>query len=227
MGRIADGFWWWSCAHPAWDEGDNWDPVVASTYVEAADATVVIDALVPTPAEERDRFLRALDRDVERRGLPFAALVTCAWHARSSAELAARYDGTVWMPVEDDRGGARPYRVLEDGGEPVAGVVARSLRAPVPEFAFALTAHDAVVIGELVVHDPGGPLRFAPATWYDDTPALAAWYRDEAAARLAEIVPPATRVVTCGHGGPARPDPGWGEAPWHGAGGAAGRPGTP
>ena len=217
VGRIADGFWWWSCAHPAWEEGDNWDRVVTSAYVEAPGATVVIDAQVPAGDADRDRFLRALDRDVERRGLPFAALVTCAWHSRSSAELAERYDGIVWMPTADARGGPRPYELLSDGGEPVAGVVARSLRAPVPEFAFAVPAHAAVVIGEIVVHEPGGPLLMAPAEWYDDTPALEAWYRDDAAARLDEIVTPDIRLVTCGHGGPAPLGPGAPAAPYSSA----------
>jgi hypothetical protein len=62
-------------------------------YYEAADATVLIDPLVP--AGEEDDFFRHLDADVERRALPVVILLTAEWHRRSADELAARYDARI------------------------------------------------------------------------------------------------------------------------------------
>ena len=89
VSELAPGLWRWTARTPDWTEGDDWDPEVGCVYYEAADATVLVDPLVPP---ERERFLEALDRDVERRGLPVAILLTCPWHERSRAELTERYD---------------------------------------------------------------------------------------------------------------------------------------
>ena len=95
--EVATGLWWWTALHPAWtpaDGGpDGWEQEVGCVYYEAPGAVVLIDPLVPM--EDRDRFFRALDRDVERAGLPVRVLVTVEAHRRSSAELAERYGGTV------------------------------------------------------------------------------------------------------------------------------------
>lgn len=62
-------------------------------YCETAAATVLIDPVIPA---ERERFLRALDRDVERRGLPLAILCTTPAHAAEAAELVDRYAATLF-----------------------------------------------------------------------------------------------------------------------------------
>ena len=76
--EVATGLWWWTALHPAWtpaDGGpDGWEQEVGCVYYEAPGAVVLIDPLVPM--EDRDRFYRALDRDVERAGLPVCVLVT-------------------------------------------------------------------------------------------------------------------------------------------------------
>jgi hypothetical protein len=58
LDELAPGLW-------RWDD---------SLYVERPDAVVLIDPVVPTGEEER--FFRALDRDVERLGLPVVVLLT-------------------------------------------------------------------------------------------------------------------------------------------------------
>jgi hypothetical protein len=63
--ELKPGLWRWTAPHPEWG-----DTVVSSAYVEAPDAVVLVDPLVPRDAE--DGFFAALDRDVERRGLPVA-----------------------------------------------------------------------------------------------------------------------------------------------------------
>ena len=88
VSELAPGLWRWTAPHPDWKEGDDWEQDVGCVYYEAADATVLIDPLVPP---ERERFFEALDRDVERRGLPVAILLTCPWHERSTGELTERY----------------------------------------------------------------------------------------------------------------------------------------
>ncbi|HEY9456568.1 MAG TPA: hypothetical protein VIQ56_01570, partial [Gaiella sp.] len=82
--RIADGLWRWSTYYGEWRDE------VGSVYVEADDAIVLIDPLVPEERDEAERFWRALDRDVERAGAPVHVLVTVFWHVRSAAEVVRR-----------------------------------------------------------------------------------------------------------------------------------------
>jgi glyoxylase-like metal-dependent hydrolase (beta-lactamase superfamily II) len=131
VAELAPGLWRWTA------EG------CGCFYVEAPDATLVIDPLVP--ADEEERFWRALDRDVERRRLPVAVLLTGAPHARSAAQVAARYDGEV----------ARPGR--PSASRPTAG--------PGEAFALAglgtplyLPSHRAIAAGD-VLESAGGVLR--------------------------------------------------------------------
>ena len=86
--RIADGLWRWTAFHEEWKQD------VGCVYCESGDAVCLIDPLVPP--EDRDRFLAALDHDVERLGMPVHILVTVYWHTRSARELAERYDAEVW-----------------------------------------------------------------------------------------------------------------------------------
>ena len=134
--EVATGLWWWTALHPAWtpaDGGpDGWEQEVGCVYYEAPGAVVLIDPLVPM--EDRDRFFRALDRDVERAGLPVRVLVTVDAHKRSSAELADRYGGTV---------GELPEGV----SVPVA---------PIDEQVFWIPEHGALVFGDLVLGRDGG-----------------------------------------------------------------------
>jgi glyoxylase-like metal-dependent hydrolase (beta-lactamase superfamily II) len=92
--ELAPGLWRWTARHPEWTDGSTWSPEVGCFYVEADDATLLVDPLVPD--DEADRFWTALDRDVERRGLPVAVLLTETAHVRSAGEVAARYGGGVW-----------------------------------------------------------------------------------------------------------------------------------
>lgn len=94
VAELAPGLWRWTAAHPDWKDEYDWSPVVGCFYLEAGDATLVVDPLVPD--DEAERFWSALDRDVERRGLPVAVLLTEAAHARSAGEVAARYGAGVW-----------------------------------------------------------------------------------------------------------------------------------
>ncbi|HKP17520.1 MAG TPA: hypothetical protein VJT84_03510 [Gaiellaceae bacterium] len=141
--EIATGLWRWTGLHPGWtpaDGGpDGWDQEVGCYFYEAPDAIVLFDPLVPM--EDRDRFFEALDRDVERAGLPVRILTTVDSHRRSAAELAGRYEAAI--------------------GELVAGVeVAVSAW---DELVFWIPQHRALVFGDVVL-GRGRALRL-PRTW--------------------------------------------------------------
>lgn len=141
--EIATGLWRWTGLHPAWTPADGgpegWEQEVGCVFYEAPKAVVLVDPLVPM--EDRDRFFRALDRDVERLARPVRVLLTVADHRRSSAELAERYKGTVGdvpggVEVPLDRRGERVYWIPE---------------------------HRTLVFGDVVLGRAGG-LRL-PRTW--------------------------------------------------------------
>ena len=141
VAELAPGLWRWTAPHPDWKAGDDWAQEVGCVYYEAPGATVLIDPLVPP---ERDRFLEALDRDVERSGLPVAVLLTVPWHERSAAELVERYAAA---------------------DEPPDGVEA----FPVPEVdetLWWLPEHGTLVAGDALVGAPDG-VSVCPDSWLD------------------------------------------------------------
>src|SRR5438874_6388120 len=96
--EIATGLWRWTAPHPAWKPGGvgpaAWDEMVGCVYYEppGADVLVLVDPLVPMVAtDDHARFLRALDRDVERLELPVAILISNESHGRSAQDLLDRY----------------------------------------------------------------------------------------------------------------------------------------
>ena len=71
--KIEPGLWRWSARHPEWrpnaapGSAADWPHSVGCVLCDAADATVLIDPLVP-PGESR--LLGALDEHVSRRDIP-------------------------------------------------------------------------------------------------------------------------------------------------------------
>jgi glyoxylase-like metal-dependent hydrolase (beta-lactamase superfamily II) len=147
--ELAPGLWRWTAPHPEWREDADWERDVGCVYYEAPEATVLIDALVPP---ERERFFEALDRDVERRGLPVAIVVTCPWHERSSAELTERYGAGTSAPP-----GVEPYVVLPE----------------IEETVWWLPEHGALVPGDVLLGAPDG-VRVCPDDWLEDQVSPAA-----------------------------------------------------
>jgi hypothetical protein len=139
--RIADGLWRWTAEHPNWQNWPNHEREareVGCVYYEAPDATVLVDPLVP--AGDEDDFLRLLDADVDRRGLPVVILLTADWHRRSSAELAERYGARI--------GGPLPGGVKEI---PIEGADERQV-------AYFIHPHAALVVCEIFGADIDGEL---------------------------------------------------------------------
>ena len=139
--ELRPGLWRWTASHPQWDHAEHWGPEVGSVYAELPDSLVVVDPLVP--ADEDERFWSALDRDVERLGLPVHVLLTVHWHERSVATVLDRYKATLWRP--------------EEKGELPAGVHAEVVKgADWVEALFFLEPHRALVAGDLLVGVDGG-----------------------------------------------------------------------
>ena len=86
--QLADGLWRWTAQE------------VGCVYYEAPDAVVLFDPLVPSGEEER--FLRYLDRDVERLGLPVSILLTDTTNERSAPFLRKRYRAGDRVPPSVD-----------------------------------------------------------------------------------------------------------------------------
>lgn len=148
VSELAPGLWRWTAPHPDWKDGVDWEQEVSCVYYEAAGATVLIDPLVPP---ERERFFEALDRDVERRGLPVSILLTCTWHGRSSDELAERYGAGHVAPANVV---ALPFPIAE-------------------ETMYWLPDHGALVTGDSLMGDRRGGITVCPDTWLEgDAPEV-------------------------------------------------------
>jgi glyoxylase-like metal-dependent hydrolase (beta-lactamase superfamily II) len=189
--RVTNGLWRWTAFHHEWRHD------VGCVYCESGDAVCLIDPLVPP--EDRDRFLAALDRDVERLGLPVHVLVTVHWHARSARELAARYDAEVWASsriraaVERRAGRVRAFRpgdALPDGIEAIA-------TAKRNDTLFFLRQPGALVPGDVILGADGGALRFCPESWL---PADVG--HDELRASLQPVLELPVERVLVSHGAP-------------------------
>lgn len=174
--RIADGLWRWTAPHPTWtpaEGGDGgWARDASCVYHEAPDGIVLIDPLVPEDADDAARFWRALDRDVARIGHPPTVVVSCGWHARSSAAVRARYADARVLSVAP----------LADGvvDEPLAdgAVLAGGVRAIVPdapgEARMALLTcpcHGLLWLADYLIGDATGDLVRTPASWFADDAA--------------------------------------------------------
>lgn len=166
--ELAPGLWRWTAPHPDWEHDPepgspaDWPREVGCVYYEAPDAIVLIDPLVPV---ERATFLEALDRDVDRLGLPVAILLTVSWHERSAGELAERYGAEVWS------GGTTTdvvTKTFAPGGVLPGGLVGIDAQRA-NETLYWLPEQRALVPGDVIVGDEDGGLHLCPESWLRDT----------------------------------------------------------
>jgi hypothetical protein len=139
--ELRPGLWRWTGSHPEWNHAEHWGPEVGSVYAQLPDAVVVVDPLVPEDSEEQ--FWAALDRDVERLGLPVHVLLTVHWHERSVATVLDRYKATLWRPEEKGELPTGVHAEIVKGGDWV-------------EALFFLEPHRALVAGDLLIGKDGG-----------------------------------------------------------------------
>ena len=173
--EVAPGLWRWTAPHPDWtpeaDEGgEGWGRDVGCLYLEASDALVLFDPLEPDEADERERFWRALDRDVETRGTPHV-LLTIYWHTRSSQAVLDRYAGAhVWAheSTREEIGKRVRYTDTFSFGDKLPGgvVAIDALRAQ--EVMYWLPDQATLVTGDVILGTHDGGLRVCPDSWLPD-----------------------------------------------------------
>lgn len=199
--ELADGLWSWTARHPDWQRGFAWNPEVRCFYVETDEATLVLDPLVP--ADEAERFWRAVDRDVERRALPVAVLLTQASHARSAGELAARYGAEVWghERARDSVRGA-PFHSVAPGD--VLPGEARALaldqepgRSGTPLY---LPSHGALAVGDVFI-----TVRAELRVWWAPGASGERWYRERLLPSLRRWLELEVEHVLVAHGDEVAP----------------------
>lgn len=176
--QLRPRLWRWTADHPEWtpaDAGpDGWEAEVASFALVEEDALVLIDPLVP--ADDDERFWRALDADVAHHGPP-RILLTCAWHARSARTIGDRYpDSRVWAPAsgaKDARERVELHDVFAAGDVLPGDVQVKGTAAGVEEELLWLPSHAALAAGDVLIGTPGGGVRVCPDSWLDGrtTPA--------------------------------------------------------
>jgi hypothetical protein len=149
--KIEPGLWRWSARHPDWrpnaapGSAADWPQSVGCVLCDAADATVLIDPLVP-PGEKR--LLGALDEHVSRRSRQVAVLTTIGFHRRSRDQLAKRYGATTSRAKNNLPAGVESFPIRGAG-----------------ETIFWLAEHRALVPGDRIIGAQRGRLRLCPESW--------------------------------------------------------------
>jgi hypothetical protein len=172
--ELAPGLWRWTALHPDWtpedaEDGRGWEQEVGCVYLETPGHVLLFDPLVPAEPEARATFLRNLDDDVRRKGKPVAVLLTVFWHERSSAELARRYDASVWARVgASDRIDAPVSDEFVPGDVLPGGVIGIDGQRSF-ETIYWLPEQHALVPGDSLLGDGDGGVRVPPERWLRDT----------------------------------------------------------
>ena len=169
--EVGPGLWRWTAPHPDWtpEEGgdEGWEREVGCVYYEAGGTLVLFDPLAPRDEQDRDRFWRALDRDVERLGPP-NVLLTVFWHARSAQEIRDRYEGARIFAHESarDRIGERVrFTDTFAVGDPLPGGVEAIDALRADEVLYWLPEHHALVCGDVLLGRADGRIRVCPDSW--------------------------------------------------------------
>jgi hypothetical protein len=92
---VAAGLWLWRVAHPDWNPGVDWEPLVASTCVESGGEVALLDPIAPADdvtsrTRTSDRSNRAASsRVASPRCMTAGAQRDTALAARSSVPLSS------------------------------------------------------------------------------------------------------------------------------------------
>ena len=112
MRDLAPGLWIWRARHPFWSPGDDWQPVVTSTFVESDGERYVLDPLAPSL--DSIGLWERLDGSP-----PTAAVVLMPDHVRDVDLFVRRYKARPYGPLFFD-----PAAVPRTPLEPVVAEVA-------------------------------------------------------------------------------------------------------
>ena len=89
---VAPGLWIWRLRHPLWSKGDDWQPVVTSTFAESGGERLVFDPFAPVL--DSIGLWERLDRCP-----PTAAVVIMPAHVRDIDLFSKRYGGRAFGPM--------------------------------------------------------------------------------------------------------------------------------
>ena len=167
---VAPGLWVWRVEHPDWRPGLDWEPLVASTCVESAGETLVLDAIDPGPdaAEVWERL--------DARP-PTVAAVLKPDHVRDVDLFVQRYGARAFGPrlfwrdnIPDTR-----LQAIDPGNELPGGLLALYDGRGRNETPLWLPEQHAVVFADALTA-PGGELRVWATPWHEERvlPALRA-----------------------------------------------------
>ena len=212
VSKIRDGLWRFAVPHPDWkpefDRADGWGQTVAAVYAEFAEAIVLIDPLVPTEAAERERFWRALDRDVLRLARPMLVLVGSVDHGRSADAVAERYlaaghDVHVIGDAAIRNGVSCVLHATFDEVTLPVGLHTVPIPGLSPgETAFVLDAWRVAVFADALIGAGNGRVRVAPPSWGIGTPEGRGLYDREFRAALGRVAATRPEILLPSHGAP-------------------------
>lgn len=89
---VAPGLWIWRTRHPGWKEGDDWPPIVTSTFAESRSERLVLDPLAPP--DDATEVWKRLDEHP-----PTAAVVLLPDHVRHIDKFVERYGARPFGPM--------------------------------------------------------------------------------------------------------------------------------
>ena len=162
--ELRPGLWRWTAHH------QEWKKEVAAVAVVAGSELVLVDPLLAGDQWQQ------LEQAIVGRQLH--VLLTIHWHARSAAEVAARFDGArVWAHSRNRAAVARraPVTDVFRLGDPLpAGLVALEAR-PRSEVLFWEPRSRALIVGDALLGDgeKGDGLHTCPASWLPESTDLA------------------------------------------------------
>jgi hypothetical protein len=212
---LRPGLWRWTAPHPEWlpekDRPGGWGQMVGCVYYEpptgARDATVLIDPLAPPEGSaDAARFWRALDRDIERAGLPVAILLGNHFHERSAETVFDRYvrrpGASIWArPTARGRVLCPVTRTFEPADVLPGGVRAVAVEGMHDtETVFYLGAYDALVFADSLIGIGGGEVRVPPARWAPDDAASQARYLADFRPSIARLLDLPASYLLVSHG---------------------------
>jgi glyoxylase-like metal-dependent hydrolase (beta-lactamase superfamily II) len=89
---VSRGLWIWRASHPGWKPGDDWEPVVTSTFVESGGERLVLDPLAPP--EDATEVWKRLDQRP-----PTVGVVILPDHVRDIDKFVQRYNVRAYGPM--------------------------------------------------------------------------------------------------------------------------------
>ena len=161
--ELHPGLWRWTAHH------EEWKKEVAAVAVVSDEDRVLIDPLLV--GDQWEQLAEALD---DRR---LHVLLTIHWHARSAAEVAARFRGArIWANSRNRAATARRTPVTDvyrAGDELPAGLRALEAR-PRSEVLFWERRSKALIVGDALLGDgeKGAGLHTCPASWLPESTNL-------------------------------------------------------